>query len=119
MKQNKGVLIVVVALVILLLVSGIAMFCLYHRTPGQTVVIVQDGEVLETIDLSHAKDRTFTISAPDGGKNVICIENGTIRIAEADCPDGTCVAMGILESEAEPLVCLPHKLIIRFGEGTP
>lgn len=116
MKWNKGTYVVAVVLIAVLLVSGIAMFCLYHRTPGKTVVIVQDGEVLEIIDLSHAQDRTFTITSPDGGKNVICIENGTIRIAEADCPDGTCVAIGILESEAEPLVCLPHKLLIRFQE---
>lgn len=116
MKLNKGTCAVVVVLIAVLLMSVIAMICLYQRTPGQWVAIVQDGEVLETIDLSKAEDRTFTITSPDGGENVICIENGTIRILSADCPDGTCVQMGTLQSEAEPLVCLPHKLLIRFQE---
>lgn len=116
-KQNKGIYLVATILVLVLMASIIGMAVLYQSKPGQQVAIVQDGEVLEIIDLSHAADRTFTIQSPEGGENVICIENGTIRIQSADCPDGTCVQMGILHSEAEPLVCLPHKLLIRFQEA--
>ncbi len=116
MQKNKGLSCVVTILLLVLMASIVGMVVLYRQEPGQWVAIVQDGEVLETIDLSHTADRTFTIRCPDGGENVIRIENGTICIQSADCPDGTCVQMGILQSEAEPLVCLPHKLLIRFQE---
>ncbi len=118
MQKNKGIHCVVTILLLVLMASIVGMIVLYRQEPGQWVAIVQDGEVLETIDLTHTADRTFAIRCPDGGENVICIENGTICIRSADCPDGTCVRMGSLQSEAEPLVCLPHKLLIRYQEGT-
>ena len=78
------------------------------------VEIVQDNQVLYTLDLSSEDDRTFRIDYTDGGWNEIRIENGSICVSDADCPDKTCVKTGALRSETIPIVCLPHKLIIRF-----
>ena len=80
------------------------------------VEIVQNGTVLYTFDLNRAEDKEIRVSAADGGYNLIVINNGTICISEADCPDQTCVKMGVLKSDYLPIVCLPHKLIVRFAE---
>lgn len=110
----KKVLIIVV--ILLFSCIGILIF-LAAQEPGDIVVIVQNGEVIEMLDLSKEPNRTFTIASEDGGQNTVCIENGTIYMLSADCPDQTCVHMGILQNEAAPIVCLPHKLLIRFGKA--
>ena len=50
----------------------------------------------------------------DAGVNIIQIEPGQIRILEADCPDQVCVQAGWLTDSAAPIVCLPHRLVIRL-----
>lgn len=74
---------------------------------------MQDGVILYRFDLSAAKDQTIDIEY-DGRINTVQIENGKIRVLEADCPDHTCVRMGWLKSGSLPIVCLPNHLIIEF-----
>ena len=45
------------------------------------------------------------------------VRAGAIRVSEADCPDKICVGMGWLTDGAFPIVCLPHRLMIRL-KGT-
>ncbi|NLT09114.1 MAG: NusG domain II-containing protein [Ruminococcus sp.] len=79
------------------------------------VEIVRDGRVIEKLDLNSEKDRTFRIE-DERGWNEVTIKDGRISITDADCPDHTCVKTGELRSEYVPIVCLPHKLMIRFAE---
>jgi hypothetical protein len=85
-------------------------------TDNTFVEIVQNNNVIYSFDLSKEKNRTFKIESDDGGWNEIKIENGNISISDADCPDHTCVKTGVLRSETIPIVCLPHRLVIRFAE---
>ncbi len=104
-------------IVIFLFVSAVITAAIFYRTAECTAVeIVQDNKVLYTLDLSKETDRTFRIESPNGGWNEIKISDGTIRVINADCPDKTCVHTGVLRSEHMPIVCLPHKLVIRFAE---
>ncbi len=115
MKNRK----ILIAVILVFLVSlCLSVFILRH-SDKQTVEIVQDGELLYTFDLNGAEDKDIRISAPDGSYNLVQIQNGTICISEADCPDQTCVSMGALKSDYLPIVCLPHKLIVRFAEDEP
>ena len=62
--------------------------------------------------------QTIRIESPYGGYNIVEIgEGNTIRISEADCPDKTCIKTGTLKSEGVPIVCLPHKLVIKFTDA--
>ena len=89
MKNRK----ILIAVILVFLVSlCLSVFILRH-SDKQTVEIVQDGELLYTFDLNGAEDRDIRISAPDGSYNLVQIQNGTICIAEADCPDQTCVPL--------------------------
>lgn len=104
-------------IVIFLFVSAVITAAVFYRTSECTAVeIVQDNAVLYTLDLSKEENRTFRIESIDGGWNEIRISDGTIRVIDADCPDKTCVHTGVLRSENLPIVCLPHKLVIRFAE---
>ncbi len=118
MANDQGVVIkiFILLLILILSVSLVVAVSMNSQSGGNIVSIVQDGELIERIDLSCEKDRTFTIMSKSGGENVVCIENGSINISSADCPDQTCVHMGKLKNEANPIVCLPNKLIIRFDD---
>lgn len=82
---------------------------------SDTVEILQDNKVIETIDLAkETGERTITI--PYGEHyNTLLIKDHTIRVLEADCPDQICVQMGILQKGQPPIVCLPHHLVVRYA----
>lgn len=82
--------------------------------------IVQDGRTIRTVDLANAPDEEFVVEykgAPHAGMNRIRIEKGEIRVTEADCPDHICIGSGKLRRNGPPIVCLPHKLVIRYREA--
>ncbi len=94
-------------------IAGI--FCAAAFFPkGKTVRILSGGELVEEIDLSTSPNRVFTVECADGS-NTIVVEDGKIRVSEADCPDKICVRTGWLGNV--PIVCLPHKLVIEYSGG--
>ncbi len=110
--------------IVILLAFALAMALLSallyaKRGEGSVVQIVQDGKVLEEIDLSKVyEEYSFTVEAPGGGYNLVTVQPGRIRVSEADCPDQICVGQGWLSDRAAPIVCMPHKLMIMLkGEG--
>lgn len=105
-------------LVFCLLLVGILGCILVMRFPHtNTVEILQDGRLLYRLDLSQAEDQTIEVEY-DGRANTIQIQDGRIRMLEADCPDHTCIQMGWLDSAA-PIVCLPNHLVVQFsGENS-
>ncbi len=103
------------------LVLSIIIMTRSGRDPAKESVwveIVQDNKVLYKLDLSAEPDRIIRISSPGGGWNEVKIEDGKISVSDADCPDRTCVKNGILRYEYLPIICLPHKLVVQFCEGT-
>ena len=77
------------------------------------VEIIQDGNIIYTLDLNKSKDELIQVEF-NGHKNIIQIKDKQISIIEADCPDKTCVNMGILKSAFTPIVCLPNHLVIQY-----
>lgn len=119
--MTKGVKIALAAAIALFAVAVVASVIIFRpkeKNEGEPVwvEIVADGEVVERIDLASAEDRVFRVES-GGGWNEIAIRDGEISVTDADCPDKTCVKTGVLRSEYVPIVCLPHKLIIRYAEG--
>lgn len=77
------------------------------------------GEVIRTVDLSAVKKtESFTVGEP-GNQNTIQISPDGIGIISADCHDQICVHQGIRSHGPEPIVCLPHRLSIRFTAPNP
>ncbi|MBR1824052.1 MAG: NusG domain II-containing protein [Ruminococcus sp.] len=115
--MTKGVKICLAAVIALFIAVATASYFILRPSESTMVEIVQDNKVLYTFDLSKEPNRTFRIDYSGGGWNEITIENGQITVSDADCPDKTCVKTGVLRSETIPIVCLPHKLIVRFCDG--
>lgn len=113
--MTKGVKIIGAIIILMLIGSFIVIILNLRKSDNMHVVVVQDNKVIYSFDLSDEKDRTFRIECPNGGWNDVKIEDGTICIIDADCPDKTCVHTGVLHYEGVPIVCLPHKLVIRFA----
>lgn len=96
-------------------VIAIALCCLlFIKSPESSVVaIIQDGRELYRLDLAREEDRTIQVEY-NGRVNIIEIKEHRIRVAEADCPDNTCVKTGWLEQA--PIICLPNRLVIQYAD---
>lgn len=119
MPVPKGVKICLAAVIVVFVAAAAASFVILRpKKTGSAIYveILRDNEVLYTLDLSEESDRTFRIESEEGW-NDVTISDGRICVSDADCPDKTCVRSGDLRHEHLPIVCLPHKLVIRFCEG--
>jgi len=56
-----------------------------------------------------------------GERNVVEVLREGARMAQANCPDQWCVRKGIVPCGADVIVCLPHRLIVRWvaSDGSP
>lgn len=77
-------------------------------------VIQLDGKVYKEIPLSgHRGTDTLEIHT-DKGHNQVVVQDETIGITEADCPDKICISEGFISQPGATVVCLPHKLLIEI-----
>jgi hypothetical protein len=74
------------------------------------VQITQNGTVVGTYPLDQ--DTTLRVDSDNGGYNLVVIENHTVRVAEASCPDQVCVRHGATDQTADPIACLPNGLVV-------
>ena len=113
--MNKKVLFGIIVL-LAAAVAGIAIFTVMMNIPRKnpTAEIYQNSVLIKRAPLSA--DAEFTVECEDG-VNVVTVENGTVRVSYADCPDKVCVNRGAVSGGAVPIVCLPHKLEIRIVDG--
>ncbi|MCR4637862.1 NusG domain II-containing protein [Ruminococcus sp.] len=114
--MTKTFKLLIAAIALIFTASVIAIILGMKKSDSTDVEIVQNNKIIYRLDLSKEENRTIRVKSSDGGWNDIKIENGEISIIDADCPDKTCVKTGILRSESVPIVCLPHKLVIRFAD---
>jgi len=115
-RTRTWVIIIAAAAVVFALLS---IWMLSAKQSGTIAEVIQDGVILREIDLSLVtREYSFTVEAPDGGFNIIRVQPGRICVSEADCPDLICVHQGWLNNQGSPIVCLPHRLMIRLKEVT-
>ena len=106
--------------VLLLAVAASAAVLLIPKTEQEHPVakITSNGELLEVIDLTGSGEKTFHISAGNGGGfNTVQVKDGEIWVSEASCPDQVCVDQGKISDGTVPIVCLPNKLVIEIVGG--
>lgn len=106
---------VVVALIVLCAVGGMVYLRVSAGSKGGVARVYQDGVLIREIDLSAvAQSYSFEVTSAEGGVNMVGVRPGGICVLAADCSDNTCVHQGWLEGGLTPIVCLPHKLVIRI-----
>lgn len=109
-KKKKDLILIIVVL------AAAALFYVGSRIlfskPPLEVEISVDGTAVKTLDLSQ--DTELTVEGWNGGTNHIIIQNGTVCVTEASCPDKVCVHQGKISRTGEALVCLPNRMIARI-----
>lgn len=110
MKQHRIWFFVIVGLLLLSLVG--ILLVQFLQKEGDLVNIYQDGVLLHSLPLGE--DRTIRIESESGGYNVVTISEGKAWISEASCPDQVCVHHGPTTETADPIVCLPNKLVVQI-----
>lgn len=48
------------------------------------------------------------------GTNHVVIENGSVRMTAASCPDQVCVQSGPISQPGQTIVCLPNRIVIEI-----
>ena len=76
--------------------------------------ITQEGKLLQRVLLKKGDPAREIIIRYKDGYNKVRVEDGSVSVIEADCPDRECVKRGWLEKPGDSSICLPHKLVIRL-----
>ena len=96
--------------------GSVFVFC---RRPAERRIanIYVDGVCVRSVDLSSVTEPyEFQVNTAHG-YNTVRVEQGRIAVISADCTDETCVHTGWIGDRAIPIVCLPHRLVIRVEQN--
>ena len=74
--------------------------------------------VVQTIDLTRAKDQEFSIREETGRPITFQIKDHAIRFLESDCPDQICVNTGFIQNDLEVACCLPNQTLLYITKET-
>ena len=114
MKTRTWIILIVI---FTLAAAAVSAWIMLSRKHSGVAEILQDGKVIRTIDLRTVTESYSFEVTSEKGSNTILVEPGRICVQDADCKDHTCVKMGWLADQPTPIVCLPHKLVIRLVDA--
>jgi len=107
MTRGDRLLIVVLAVACLLAWPIVAA----ARTSGDSIEISGPAGV-SVVSLSE--NRTLHVPGRSGELTVV-VQDGTVRVLEAPCPDHVCVNTGPVSASGSIVACVPNQVIIRVG----
>ena len=114
--MNKAAKWLIAALALAVLGSGAWIIFGQNAADAPHVVIEVDGEIYADYDMDEVKG-IIPISTPNGGENRVWVQEDLVFMDSANCPDQTCVKQGVIKDGTVPIVCLPHKVIVRIEGG--
>ncbi|MCL2168697.1 MAG: NusG domain II-containing protein [Defluviitaleaceae bacterium] len=119
-KQVKLIRIADIVLIVLMVVLAVGLIFIFARTSGDVgyVSVQIEGEVVYNFCLVDYDGEIIEIVSPNG-INTIFIQDATVRIIEATCPDHDCVRWGTLSHPWLPLACLPNRVVVRLIVAPP
>lgn len=108
-RNNRATIICGIAIALLL--GGLAVWA--HRGRDAVdglVALVHDGDGA-VHELPLATDATLEVTT-SLGSNTVVVEDGAVRVAQADCPSHACLRQRPLTEPGGQIICLPHRLWI-------
>lgn len=109
-KYKKDIIIVSVLLVVAL--GGYLCFNMNNNKNARYVQIYRGDILMKTYLLS--RDGQYELKTGNDF-NQLVIENGSVFIKEANCPDKLCVKQGTISKSGESIICLPHKIVVKIS----
>ncbi len=85
-------------------------------------VIQVDGKVYKEVPLSGHHGTDVIPIQTEEGYNLVVIQDESVGITEADCPDKICISEGFVSKPGATVVCLPHKVLVEVksaGDDEP
>ena len=108
----------ILIIVCVLAVSVLSFMLVFSRdTDNLTCVVRQDSEIVKSIYLSEIKDKT-EIKIDSQYPLTVVIENDSVYIKDACCPDRLCEHTGQIHSANQSIVCLPAKVSVTLESGS-
>ena len=114
--MNKSAKLILAALLLAVAASAAWIALSSSSVEDPRVVIEVDGEVYCEYDMDEVKG-IIPISTPNGGENRVWVQDDLVFMDSANCPDQTCVKQGVIRDGTVPIVCLPHKVIVKIEGG--
>ena len=100
------------------LLGLLGFFALSRLGGGTIAVITVDGQEYQRIDLSRVTESYDIEIDTKYVHNTVHVAPGRIAVTQADCPDGICVAQGAIDRGGVPIICMPHRLVVKIeGSG--
>ena len=109
-KRSNRFWLVILGVLLLAAVIGL-IFVHSQRETGAEVQVLQGGKVTDTLSLGENVTRRY--ESGNGGYNIVEVREGKVSVTEASCPDKVCVNHGPTDQTADPIVCLPHTLVVQ------
>lgn len=109
LKKRDGIMLSALLVGALLLAAALCA----GRAAGTTVVVSVAGERVAVF--SQEKDTTYCIEGVNDSKNELVIENGTVYLREASCPDKLCVHQGSISYVGQSVICLPNQVTVTIA----
>ncbi|MBP3893870.1 MAG: NusG domain II-containing protein [Atopobiaceae bacterium] len=116
-RENRAT--VVCAAVVALAIGALFALRLAMSGPkaGRLVALVHDAEG-EVHVMPLDRDDTLVVTT-SAGTNTVAVEDGAVRMVDADCPQRTCLQATPLRTPGRQIICLPHELWIEVAtEGS-
>ena len=113
-------------LIPMVVIAGLALLTVFsfqrnlQNSENITVSILLDGETVQQISLSEAKENeTLTLSHNGVTLTLALNPNGTpsVQVTASDCPNGDCIRTGTISRSGESIVCLPARTVITLSGG--
>lgn len=118
-KKNKIRNDVILAAVIVIIAVAGLLFINGTKVKGNRVVVKINGVETQSYSLSENTEFKIETGKNNENINVVVIENGKVRVTDADCPDGICKDYRPISYVGQTIVCLPHKVVIEIiGDDT-
>lgn len=111
---KKGDIILIITLLVLSFIpEGIFYLTGNDASIDRTYAVIQvDGKVYKKVPLSGHHGTDMISIDTDKGHNLVVIQDESVGITEADCPDKICISEGFVSKPGATVVCLPHKVLV-------
>ena len=102
-------------LIAALLLAGLAILALltFTRQDGRQAVVRVDGRIIARLSL--AQDAQYPVEIEGTVANMLIIQGGAVRMAQADCPDHLCIRRGAIRYAGDSIICLPNKVVVEIS----
>lgn len=116
--KKWDVIIIITLILISFIPEGVMFITNYNKHTRIFVEVYSEGKLLKKLPLDKDLEKTNFAIDNELGENIIEIEDGEVKIIDADCHDKICVKSHAISKPGESLICLPHKVVVRIiGEG--